>query len=428
MTQPTPAPREPQDRDDSRYSPYAAYGRFPEGAAHTAVPYGQAPTPAPAGQVPYAYSEQLAIPTQTVSVPPRGPIHTERPTPPMSASSSQYQPHHPYAAPAQQYSSGAAIAPAYPTVNPFSHPGLPGSGPATPQSNGVGHRVPWRGEKSAALMTMLVACALQIIVFIIQYTSLRQGFDWMTTVIITLMFISLSPAIWWLFFALRHLVRNQPVFEMSGLSLWFGHGVLTLSTEAFSLPHSGMLNTILVLSFIVSTIGAVLTARLNQHLKNPQPWTTTLALGCCQFMLFDIILGLSELAWAANTAASKGQSIKHYTASTWLMWSDSGGTGVPLVPGLILSMAIISLSAVSLLLGRRAPHRLAFKITSVTAASLLTLHNVFVLLVHGLPTTGAHAYKPSSMGIVVLAITTIGIILIGSLLTAGHRIPATPST
>ena len=54
MTQPTPAPREPQDRDDSRYSPYAAYGRFPEGAAHTAVPYGQAPTPAPAGQVPYA--------------------------------------------------------------------------------------------------------------------------------------------------------------------------------------------------------------------------------------------------------------------------------------------------------------------------------------------------------------------------------------
>ena len=52
-----------------------------------------------------------------------------------------------------------------------------------------------------------------------------------------------------------------------------------------------MLNTILVLSFIVSTIGAVLTARLNQHLKNPQPWTTTLALGCCQFMLFDIIPG-----------------------------------------------------------------------------------------------------------------------------------------
>lgn len=428
MTQPTPAPGEPQGRDGSRFSPYAAYGRFPESTAHADSPYGQAPTPAPAGQAPYAYSEQLAIPTQTVSVPPGGPIRTERPTPPMSASSSQYQPHQPYAAPVQQYSSGAATAPAYPAVSPFSHPGLPGSGPASPQPIGVGHRVPWRGEKSAALVTMLVTCALQIIVFITHYTSLGQGSDWMLIVIMALMFISLSPAIWWLFFALHHLLRNQPVFEMSGLSLWFGLGVLTLSTEAFSGPHSGILNTILVLSFIITTIGAVLTARLNQRLKNPQPWTTTLALGSCQFMLFDIILGLSELAWAANTAASKGQSIKHYTAGTWLMWSDSGGTGVPLVPGLILSMAIISLSAASLLLGRRAPHRLAFKITSVTAASLLTLHNVFVLLIYGLPTSGTHAYKPSGMGIVVLANMTIGIILIGSLLAAGHRIPATPST
>ena len=428
MTQPTPAPGEPQGRDGSRFSPYAAYGRFPESTAHADSPYGQAPTPAPAGQAPYAYSEQLAIPTQTVSVPPGGPIRTERPTPPMSASSSQYQPHQPYAAPVQRYSSGAATAPAYPAVSPFSHPGLPGSGPASPQPIGVGHRVPWRGEKSAALVTMLVTCALQIIVFITHYTSLGQGSDWMLIVIMALMFISLSPAIWWLFFALHHLLRNQPVFEMSGLSLWFGLGVLTLSTEAFSGPHSGILNTILVLSFIITTIGAVLTARLNQRLKNPQPWTTTLALGSCQFMLFDIILGLSELAWAANTAASKGQSIKHYTAGTWLMWSDSGGTGVPLVPGLILSMAIISLSAASLLLGRRAPHRLAFKITSVTAASLLTLHNVFVLLIYGLPTSGTHAYKPSGMGIVVLANMTIGIILIGSLLAAGHRIPATPST
>ena len=428
MTQPTPAPGEPQGRDGSRFSPYAAYGRFPESTAHADSPYGQAPTPAPAGQAPYAYSEQLAIPTQTVSVPPGGPIRTERPTPPMSASSSQYQPHQPYAAPVQQYSSGAATAPAYPAVSPFSHPGLPGSGPASPQPIGVGHRVPWRGEKSAALVTMLVTCALQIIVFITHYTSLGQGSDWMLIVIMALMFISLSPAIWWLFFALHHLLRNQPVFEMSGLSLWFGLGVLTLSTEAFSGPHSGILNTILVLSFIITTIGAVLTARLNQRLKNPQPWTTTLALGSCQFMLFDIILGLSELAWAANTAASKGQSIKHYTAGTWLMWSDSGGTGVPLVPGLILSMAIISLSAASLLLGRRAPHRLAFKITSVTAASLLTLHNVFVLLIYGLPTSGTHAYNPSGMGIVVLANMTIGIILIGSLLAAGHRIPATPST
>ena len=428
MTQPTPAPGEPQGRDGSRFSPYAAYGRFPESTAHADSPYGQAPTPAPAGQAPYAYSEQLAIPTQTVSVPPGGPIRTERPTPPMSASSSHYQPHQPYAAPVQQYSSGAATAPAYPAVSPFSHPGLPGSGPASPQPIGVGHRVPWRGEKSAALVTMLVTCALQIIAFITHYTSLGQGSDWMLIVIMALMFISLSPAIWWLFFALHHLLRNQPVFEMSGLSLWFGLGVLTLSTEAFSGPHSGILNTILVLSFIITTIGAVLTARLNQRLKNPQPWTTTLALGSCQFMLFDIILGLSELAWAANTAASKGQSIKHYTAGTWLMWSDSGGTGVPLVPGLILSIAIISLSAASLLLGRRAPHRLAFKITSVTAASLLTLHNVFVLLIYGLPTSGTHAYKPSGMGIVVLANMTIGIILIGSLLAAGHRIPATPST
>ena len=428
MTQPTPAPGEPQGRDGSRFSPYAAYGRFPESTAHADSPYGQAPTPAPAGQAPYAYSEQLAIPTQTVSVPPGGPIRTERPTPPMSASSSQYQPHQPYAAPVQQYSSGAATAPAYPAVSPFSHPGLPGSGPASPQPIGVGHRVPWRGEKSAALVTVLVTCALQIIVFITHYTSLGQGSDWMLIVIMALMFISLSPAIWWLFFALHHLLRNQPVFEMSGLSLWFGLDVLTLSTEAFSGPHSGILNTILVLSFIITTIGAVLTARLNQRLKNPQPWTTTLALGSCQFMLFDIILGLSELAWAANTAASKGQSIKHYTAGTWLMWSDSGGTGVPLVPGLILSIAIISLSAASLLLGRRAPHRLAFKITSVTAASLLTLHNVFVLLIYGLPTSGTHAYKPSGMGIVVLANMTIGIILIGSLLAAGHRIPATPST
>ena len=90
-------------------------------------------------------------------------------------------------------------------------------------------------------------------------------------------------------------------------------------------------------------------------------------------------------------------------------------------------VAITSLAAAGVFLGTRSPHSRAFRITSVTAVSLLTLCNLVIVLAYGLPTSGEHAHKPSDMGVEVLTITIIGAVLIGSTLLAGRR-PIASST
>ena len=55
----------------------------------------------------------------------------------------------------------------------------------------------------------------------------------------------LHPMIWWLYFGLRHLTRNQPVSEMTGLALWFGYGVLNMPTGVPSKdPYADLQNVI----------------------------------------------------------------------------------------------------------------------------------------------------------------------------------------
>lgn len=420
-----------------QYPPQAAYGSVPAGALQGGATYGQAPTPA--GHGAYMPPAQSAIPTQSVIRPPEAPTFPGQPYPPPSthASAPQYQPYQPYQQQYQQgagsrtgfeYLSGAVTAPGYAaSARPSQAAGLhPGA--ASSQASGVLHHVPWRGLKAAALAMMIVGCALEAVVYVTYFLSLMRGNIWMSIIIVTLLFIATTPVIWWHYFGLRHLFHDQPVTEMLGLSLWFGYGVLTTPIGGTNeSPYAGVQDITEILLFIVTAVGAILTIRLNRRLRHPQPWPITLALGACQFVLINSAVRLSYFGLAVYLQLSTGKRLDQLTANAWFILSNSGGVGIPLVPGLFILTVVTSLAVAGLFLGIRRPSSTSFRIVSTSAVSLLTLYNIAIVLTYGLPTTGEHTFQPSSTGIAIAIVIAHGAFLIGSTLAAGHKSAAIPS-
>ena len=444
MTYPPAHPGPPQGRSDPSspsYAPQAAYGRPPVNASQGGTTYGQAPTPAGYGA--YVLPEQSAIPTQSVLRPPGAPAFPGQPYSPASvqASAPQYQPYQPQQQQFQHgagsgagsaYLSGAVTAPSYPLP---AHPapdgvprlGGPRLGRASSQSAGAPHHVPWRGEKAAALVMMIVACALEFVVYITFLLNLVHGSIWVGILVATFIFVVVTPMIWWHYVGLRRLFRDQPVTEMLGLALWFGYGVLTMPINGPNKdPYAGLQDTIAVLLFVVTAVGAVLTVRLNQRLRTPQPWGITLAVGACQFVLINGAAHLSYLCISLYARVSTGRSVSQYTTSAWFIWSELGGAGLPMVPGLLVFTTITSLAAVGVFLGMRRPSGRSFRIVSTSTVSLLTLYNIIVILVYGVPTIGEYAFRPSSTGIVLAIIIGHGGLLIASTLAAWSRHSTAP--
>ena len=422
-----------------QYPPQAAYGSPPVSAPQGGATYGQPPTPA--GHGAYMPPAQSAIPTQSVMRPPGAPTFPGQPYPPPSvqASAPQYQPYQPYQSYQQQYQqgagsrtgfeylSGAVTAPGYAaSARPPQAAGLrPGA--ASSQASGALQHVPWRGLKAAALVMMIVGCALEVVVYVTYFLSLMRGNIWVSGVIITLLFVATTPVIWWHYFGLRHLFHDQPVTEMLGLSLWFGYGVLmTPISNTDEAPYAGVQNVTEILLFIATTVGAILTIRLNRRLRNPQPWPITLAVGACHFALINSAVRLSHFGLLIYLHLSTGKRLDRLTTNAWFILSDSGGMGLPLVPGLLILAIITSLAVAGLFLGVRRPSSTSFRIVSTSSVSLLTLYNIIIVLAYGLPTTGEFTFQPSSTGIAIAIVIAHGAFLIGSTLAAGHKSAAAP--
>ena len=442
MTYPPAYPGPPQGHSgppNPSHTPQPAFGPPPASAPQGGMTYGQAP--APVGHGAYMPPEQSAIPTQSMVNPPGAPAFPGHSHPPAPARIFAPQ-HQPYQQQYQQYQQGAGSdtgsaylsgsvtapgypLPAYPAPDGVPRLGGPRPGTTSSQSLGAPHRVPWRGEKAAALVMMIVGCALEVVIYIIYITLLlnaMKGNVWITTIVATLVFIVATPTIWWHYFGLRHLFRNQPVTEMLGLALWFGHGVLIMPINGINNnPYVGVQDTAIVLLFVVTAVGAILTIRLNQRLRTPQPWPTTLAVSACQFVLINSAVHISYLSISTYTYISAGKSLSQHTTSAWFIWSESGGKGLPIVPGLLIFIVITSLAAVGLFLGMRRPSSTPFRIVSTSTVSLLTLYNIVIVLIYGLPTVGEYAFEPSSTGIVMAIIIGHGTLLIGSTLVAGRR-------
>ena len=419
-----------------QYPPQAAYGSPPVSASQGGATYGQAPTPA--GHGAYMPPAQSAIPTQSVLRPPGAPAFPGQPYSPASvqASAPQYQPYQQQYQQFQQgagsgsgaaYLSGAVTAPGYPSPVRPPQLGSPRPGTASSRPLGAPHHVPWRGLKAATLVIMIVGCALELVIYITFLLNLVSGNILIDFLFVTLLFVVATPAIWWHYFGLRHLFRNQPVTEMRGLALWFGYGVLTMPIAGTSkAPYASVQNVTIVLLLIVTAVGAILTTRLNQRLGTPQPWPTTLAMGACQFVLINSAVHISYLAISAYVSISAGRGLSNYTTSAWFIWSESGGAGLPIAAGLLIFTIVTSLATAGLFLGMRRPSSASFRIVSTSAVSLLTLYNIVVVLAYGLPTVGEYAFQPSSTGIVMAIIIGQGALLIGSTLMAGRRSAAAP--
>ena len=437
MTYPHAYPGPPQGDSGSPSPPYApqpVYGVPPVSAPQSGTTYGQAPTPA--GHGAYVPPEQIAIPTQSVLHPADAHAFPGTPYPPASAPAltPQYQPHQQQYQQFQQgagsdagsmYLSGAVTAPGYSAAPQAPWPGYSPARATSPQSMGVGHRVPWRGAKAVALAALLVLAVLETANFI---TSMNTYFtskhSWLSISKLTaaLIYLSVTPNLWWIFLAFRRFFRHQPVSEMTGLALWFGFMTVMLPTGSAQ-SHQVHINVvIIVLSFAIATVGAVATARLNQRLKEPRPWIVTLAVGSCQFILFNTILRFTDFGWVTYISVSKGQSITHYTSHLWLAWSDSDGVGIPLVPGLILATLIAILSGISVIQAARESYGKTFRITSITCASLLSLDSIVVSTVFGGPSADGHSHTPSQTGFMLLAVVVIGIVTIGSTVAAARHL------
>ena len=440
MTYPPAHPGPPQGQSGPSsppYAPQAAYGRPPVSAPQGGMTYGQAPTPA--GHGTYMPPEQGAIPTQSVLHSVGASAFPGQSYPPASAHAfaPQYQPHQQQYQQYQQgagsdsgsaYLSGAVTAPgylspAYPT--PARPPQLGGARPGAAPSQllGAPHHVPWRGAKAVALVVLLVLSVTTIANFFTSMNVYLTGTrTWISALMAVLIYITITPSLWWLVLAFRRLFRNQPVSEITGLALWFGFLTLMLPTGTAQSHQVHVDAAVTVLSFVVATVGAVATARLNQRLKDPRSWVVTLAVGSCQFILFNTILRFANFGWIVYILVSKGKSFTHYTSHLWLAWSASGGVGIPLVPGLAFSTLIAILSGVSLVRAARGSYDRTFKITSIACASLLTLYNIVVSAAFGGPSGDGHSHASSETGFMLLTVVVIGIITIGSTVAAARQL------
>jgi hypothetical protein avisC_05233 len=293
--------------------------------------------------------------------------------------------------------------------------------------------VPWRGAKAVALTALLVLAVLETANFITSmnaYITSKHSWLSLSRLAASMIYISITPNLWWLFFAFRRLFRNQPVSEMTGLALWFGFVAVMLPTGTAQSHQVHINAVIIVISFFVATVGAVATTRLNQRLKEPRSWILTLAVGSCQFILFNTILRFMNFGWISYilTSESDSQSITHYTSHLWLVWSDSNGVGIPLVPALILSTLIAIVSGISVIQAARGSYGKTFKITSITCASLLSLDSLFVSTVFGGPSADGHSHTPSETGFMLLAVIVVGIITVGSTVAAARHLTNKEST
>ena len=445
MTYPPAHPGPPQGQSgpsSPSYAPQAAYGRPPVSAPQGETTYGQAPTPAGYGA--YVLPEQGAIPTQSVPHSPGASALPGQPHPSASAHvfAPQYQPHQ------QQYQQyphyprgagsdtgagylvGAVTAPGYSApgyATSARPPQLGGARPeaTSPQSIGTGQGLPWRGAKTLALVALLALSALETVSFITSmnvYLAGKQSWLSISRLTASLIYLSITPSLWWLFFAVRRLFRNQPISEMTGLALWYGFLMLMLPTGTAQSHQVHINAVIIVLSFVVATVGAVATVRLNQRLQEPRSWIVTLAVGSCQFILFNAIHRFANLGWITYILVSQGRSVTHYTSHLWLVWSESDGGGIPLIPSLAFSSLIVVLSGISSIQAARGSYDKIFKITSIACASLLTLYNIIVSTAFGILSSDGHSHTPSETGFMLLTVVVIGIITIGSAVAAARQL------
>lgn len=377
---------------------------------------------------------QLAIPTQSIPATPGvrpstgqplSPPLTHVPAPQYLASPTaapQYpthQTHHPYGAFYAGHLNGATTAPSASgsSTPPFYH----ATGNAGHTPTGAGISFPWRGEKLATLLLILTTCVLQIIHFFFFWQIVKDGGNWLVTLVMILSYATTSPSVWWLSFSLRNLFKNQTGSSMVAMSIWFILETMTLKSGTQKIINHEIFSILTILMLLTSTAGAVLATILNKRLASSRTASVTLSLATCQFILAVSVLHLVELAWYAYVAQASGIGINQYSAGIWLTWSNSGGLGLSLTSGLLVTFFFISLSLGCLFTGMRTSHRPAFKILSIATTTLLTAYNLAIFGVYGVSTQDTYGHRPLHAGSELLAILIVGAILIGAAAAAGNR-------
>ena len=149
---------------------------------------------------------------------------------------------------------------------------------------------------------------------------------------------------------------------MVAMSIWFILETMTLKSGTQKIFNHEIFSILTILMLLTSTAGAVLATILNKRLASSRTASVTLSLATCQFILAISVLHLVELAWYAYVAQASGIGINQYSTGIWLTWSNSGGLGLSLTSGLLVTFFFISLSLGCLFTGMRTSHRPAFKI------------------------------------------------------------------
>ena len=374
---------------------------------------------------------QLAIPTQSMQVAPGAPPSSEQHLSPPPAQVS-----------ASQHLANPADAPQCPTYQPYSvfHPEClteaaitpnhavpstpllhPAAGTMVGTPTGAGVSIPWRGEKLATLVLILTTCVLQTIHFFFFWQIVRTNPSWLVILPMILNYVSTFPPVWWLLLAMRNLFRNQADSSMAAMSIWFTLETITLTSGTQKMYSHEVFAVLTIFMLLTSTVGAVLATLLNKRLSPSRTAPVTLSFASCQFVLVIGVLHIIELAWYGFVARASGISISEYSTGIWLIWLNSGGLGLSLTPGLVVTFIFISLSLGCLFIGAKTPHRYAFMIIAVATTSLLTAYNLAIIAVYGVSTQNTYAHWPFHTGPEFLAILVVGAILIGSAAAVGHR-------
>ncbi|TFH52419.1 hypothetical protein E4J66_07860 [Actinomyces viscosus] len=364
---------------------------------------------------------QLAIPTQSVPLIRTGPSSADHLYPPYypTGATGAQQFYQPYAGHGPQQPSGAPPVPGGPAPSMFR--AYPAAETAGRRPEDVSTPIPWRGEKLAAAALILTTCVLQVIHFLYFWQITTNGTDWIVALSLILAYLSVSPPVWWIFISIRNLLKNRPDTSMVAMSIWFALKTITLASGTRNIFSHDLFFILTIFMLLTTTVGAALSILLNKRLIPSRTAPVTLSLASCEFILTIAVLRLFELAWFEYVSNASNIDINQYTAGIWLSWSNSGGLGLTLAPGLLVTFIVMSLSLAGLILGARTSHRTAFRITAIATVSLLNIYNLFIVAVYGISAEATYAHKPLNPAQELVAALIIGAVLTGAAAAAGHR-------
>ena len=404
MSQPLPPPQasHPQASGGPQGSPEQPYGLPPGAPSPSISPYAafahrSSPRAVPPADYPYLqHRGQTAVPTQPMA---QHLSSTGQPASGLVVGGTSPEPYQ--AVPTATFPRSVRVpSPAAVTAapQPLAQPQLASPPvPSTTRLVASSASTPWRRDRVIALIATLLACGTLLVWTLIdasKHPSFHTDEGLTMLFFVDLVFYILhTPGAWWLILGLLPLIaicRDRPTAVPAAAALQL------FLIDVLIFNNSPISNPLPILCLLMMASATIATTSMNQRTRSPWPWPVTLGLSVNLFILVSMFHRLTKsLLYAPHNYDTQSATI-----GLWMVPSPSSKyPGTPYILGILLTIIITTISAITLHVGHRPSRRPVFAKLCGIAPMFIALHNIYILSTFGL--SGASVSS-------ALGLTTIG--------------------